>query len=99
MHKYLLKVFYNRTNKKEYNSQIQQHNVYHANIIAIKDVIIEEKARKKEGLSEGIVNTTMPAEVARASSPVDLTRKYMWVISNANIDAAKKLGLTSIKKY
>ena len=49
-HKYLLKAFYNRTNKKEYNLQIRQHNVCHTNIITMKDVIIEEKAREKEGL-------------------------------------------------
>ena len=32
-------------------------------------------------------------------SSVDLIGKYRWVISNANIDAAKELGLTGIKKY
>ena len=98
-HKYLLKAFYNRTNKKEYDSQIWQHNVRHTNIIAMKDVIIEEKAREKEGLSEGIADTTAPAEVARASSPVDLAGKYMWAMSIADMDAAKELGLTGIKKY
>lgn len=47
-HKYLLKAFYNRTNKKEYDAQIRQHNVRHTNIIAMKDVIISEKAKEKE---------------------------------------------------
>ncbi len=32
-HKYLLKAFYNKTNKKEYDSQIWQHNVRHINIM------------------------------------------------------------------
>ena len=63
-HKYLLKAFYNRMNKKEYDSQIWQHNVRHTNIIAMKDVIIEEKARKKERLSESIADTTAPVEMA-----------------------------------
>ena len=45
-HKYLLKAFYNRTNKKEYESQICQHNMQHINIIIIKDVIILEKVRE-----------------------------------------------------
>ena len=49
-HKYFLKTFYNKTNKKEYNSQIWQYNVCHTNIIAIKDVISEKKAKEKEGL-------------------------------------------------
>ena len=63
-HKYLLKAFYNRTNKKEYESQIWQHNVRHTNIIAMKDVIISEKIREKEKLSEGPLDITAPAEVA-----------------------------------
>ena len=63
-HKYLLRVFYNRMNKKEYNLQIWQYNVWHTNIIAMKDVIIEEKAREKEGLLESIADTTASAKVA-----------------------------------
>ena len=76
-YKYLFKAFYNRTNKKEYDLQIRQHNVRHTNIIAMKDVIIQEKTREKERLSESIADTTAPAEVARVSSPVDLAGKYM----------------------
>ena len=98
-HKYFLKAFYNKTNNKEYDLHIRQHNVCHTNIIAMKDVIIEEKAREKEGLSESIADTTAPAKVAQGSSPVDLAGKYMWAMSNANIDAAKELGLIGIKKY
>ncbi len=71
VHKYLLKAFYNRINKKEYKSQIWQHNVRHTNIIAMKDVIISEKAREKK-LSEGPADTTAPAEMARTLSPIDL---------------------------
>ncbi len=40
VHKYLLKAFYNRTNRKEYDSQIRRHNVRYTNIIAMKDVIL-----------------------------------------------------------
>ena len=99
MYKYLLKAFYNKTNKKEYDSQIWQDNVCHTNIIAMKDMIIKEKARKKERLLKGIADTTAPTEVAQALSLVDLARKYIWAINNANIDAAKELGLIGIKKY
>ena len=45
-HKYFLKAFYNKTNKKEYELQIRQHNVRHTNIIAMKNKIIWEKIRK-----------------------------------------------------
>ena len=62
-HKYLLKTFYNKTNKKEYDLQIWQYNVRHTNIIAMKDVIIEKKARKKEVLLEAIADTTARVEV------------------------------------
>lgn len=30
---------------------------------------------------------------------MNLIKKYLWIISNNNIDAAKKLELTSVKKY
>ena len=62
-------------------------------------MIIEEKAREKKGLSEDITDTTTLAKVAWTLNLVDLAGKYMWAISNANIDAAKKLRLTGIKKY
>ena len=39
------------------------------------------------------------AEVARTSSPMDLDGKYMWAMSNVDIDAARDLGLTGIKKH
>ena len=48
-HKYLLKAFYNRTNKKKYNAQIQQYNIGHINIITKKDVIISKMSLEKEG--------------------------------------------------
>ncbi len=45
------------------------------------------------------MDTTAPGEVARISSLIDLTGKYDWVMSNADLDAAKELKLTGIKKY
>ena len=42
-YKYLLKVFYNKTKKKEYNMQIRQYNIRYTNIIAMKDLIILKK--------------------------------------------------------
>lgn len=62
MHKYLLKVFYNRT-KKKYNLQIWQYNVYYIYIIAIKDPIFLEKAKEKEKLSMDIADIITLAEV------------------------------------
>ena len=77
-HKYLLKAFYNRTNKKEYDAQIWQHNVRHTNVIAMKDVIISKKTLKKEGqLVVRNVDKIAQAEVGRTSSLMDLDGKYM----------------------
>ncbi len=64
----------------------------------MKDIIISEKTREKK-LSEGPADTTAPAEVAWTSSPIDLAWKYRWAMSNVDMDAAKKLGLTEVKKY
>ena len=68
-------------------------------MIAMKDVISEKKAREKKELLENIADTTMPTKVAQALSPVDLAEKYIWTMSNADLDVTKKLRLTSIKKY
>ena len=97
--KYLLKIFYNKINKKEYDLLIWQYNIRYINIIVIKDVFIKENARDKEGLLEEIANITLPVKMAWALSFINLVRKYMWVISNIDLDAAKELRLTGIKKY
>ena len=63
------------TNKKDSESQIWQHNVWNTLIIVMEDVIISEKARKKM-LSEGPMDTTALAKVARVLSSVDLAWRY-----------------------
>ena len=45
------------------------------------------------------MDTTVPAEVVQILSPVDLAMKYRWVIINIDMNAAKELGLTGVKKY
>ena len=98
-YKYLLKTFYNRTNKKNYDAQIWQHNVRHPNVIAMKAVIISKKALKTERqLVVKNADKIVLAEVGRTSSLMDLDGKYMWAISNDDIDAARDLGLRDIKK-
>ncbi len=98
VHKYLLKAFYNKTNKKEYDLQIRQHNVRHTNIIVMKDVILVVE-RGEELLVMENADKTAIAEVVKMSSAIDLRSKHSWAISNANMDAAKDLRLTGIKKY
>ncbi len=98
VHKYLLKAFNNRTNKKEYDSQIRQHNVRHTNIIAMKDVISIVE-RGGELLTIENKDKTIIAEVSKVLNITDLGGKYSWAISNADIDETEDLGRTGIKKY
>ncbi len=65
----------------------------------MKDVIISEKARKEKMLSENIVNMTAPMKVARVLSLIDFAESYNWAMSDADLDVAKELKLTGIKKY
>ena len=64
----------------------------------MKDVIILDKARKKT-LSEGLVDITTSAEMAQALSSVNFAWRYKWAISIIDMDVAKELGLTRVKKY
>lgn len=71
----------------------------HTNKITIKDIITLEKAKKKKMLSEHTVDTTTLTEIAQTSSLVNLGWRYKQVMSNADMDAAKKFGKTGVKKY
>ena len=100
-YKYLLKTFYNKTNKKEYDLQIRQHIICYRNIIAMKKVIaMAEKDREnKELLTIKNVDKTAMAKFAKVLSAIDLRSKHSWAISNADIDVAGNLRLIGIKKY
>ena len=99
-YKYFFKAFYNRTNKKEYDTEIWQYNLRQRNVIVMKDIIIPTKALKKDRqLVMKNANKITLAEFGRTSSPMDLDGKYMWVINNVDIDAIKDLGLIGIKKH
>lgn len=62
-------------------------------------MIISEKIKEKKKLFEKITDTTTLAKMPQVSSFVNLARRYIWAISNADLDLDKKLGLTGIKKY
>ena len=79
--------------------QIWQHNMQHSNIIVMKNGIILEKTREKEKLSEDLADRSVLAELARASSPVNLAWRYRWAMSKTDIESAEKLGLTGVKNY
>ena len=65
----------------------------------MKNMIISKKTREEKMLLESIVDTTTPAEVVEVSSFINLARRFNQAMSNADLDAAKKLRLTDIKKY
>lgn len=64
----------------------------------MKDVIILEKTREKKGQLV-MENKIKRAEVAKMSGPIYFNSQYIQAIKNADIDAAKDLTLTSVKKY
>ena len=66
----------------------------------MKDVIISKKTlEKEEPLIVRNADKIALAEVERTSRPMDLNGKYMWAISNIDIDEARDLGLRNIKKH
>ena len=90
MYKYLFKIFYNTINKKEYDSSILQYNIYHINIIAIKNVIILEKIKKKkELLVIDILDTTALVNMAQVLNFDDFIKNYNWTRDNNDLDAVK----------
>ncbi len=76
MYKYFLKAFYNRTNKKKYDSQIQQYNIYYRNTIVIKNVIVVVKKSRenKKLLVMKNIDKTAIAEVTKVLSTIDLKK-------------------------
>ena len=62
-------------------------------------MIILEKVRKKEILLKGIMDTIAPAKMAWVLSRINLAGRYNWAMSNVNLNIAKELGQTGIKKY
>ena len=64
------------------------------------NVIISKRVLEKEGqlvMRNG--DKIALVEIGKTLSPIDLDGKYIWAISNHDIDAARDLKLTGIKKY
>lgn len=79
--------------------QIQQYNICYINIIIIKDTIISIKAKKKQKPSKSITHKTMLVKMASISSSINFAKRYKYIISNNDLDKAKKLKFIKIKKY
>ncbi len=65
----------------------------------MKDIIVLEKDKKKEKLLIDIMDKTILAEVAWVSNLNNFDWRYKWAISNVDLDIAKKLRQTGIRKY
>lgn len=67
----------------------------------MKNVIVTAKKGRENGRPLAIENVdkTAMAEVAKVSSAINLGNKYSQIISNADIDTARYLRPTGIKKY
>ena len=60
-------------------------------------MVSSKKAReKKEQLVVRNADKIAQSKITRTSSLMDLNGKYMWAMSNVNINAARDLGLTGI---
>lgn len=63
-------------------------------------MVVAKKSRKnKQLLAMKNTNKTIIAELSKLSSTIDLSSKYPQIISNVDMDIARNLGLTNIKKY
>ena len=77
-HLYFLKGFYKRINKKEYKSQILEHNICHTNIIAMQDVILIAKVAVRSTKKKELVVDTPDAKITRVCSATNIMLKYNW---------------------
>ncbi len=98
-HKYLLKAFYGRTNKKEYESQILKHNICHTNVIAMQDAILMAKVLDESAKRKQLVVDTPNAEVTWVCSATNILLRYNWHLNPTDNEAAVDLGLRNVKKY
>lgn len=98
VHKYLLKAFYEQTNKEKYKMQIFKHNIYHINRIAIKDVI--PIARCQFSIAKkGLVIDIPDVKITRVYSTINVLLKYNWYLNLMKNKTIIDLGLQSISKY
>ena len=98
-HKYFLKTFYERTNKKKYESQILKHNIRYTKVIAMQDVILIAKIPVRSAKIKELVIDTSDAEIMRVCNATNVLLKYNWHLDLMHDEAVVDLGLQSIKKY
>ena len=67
----------------------------------MKDMIAmaEKGGDNKKLLAIKNADKTAMAEVAKVLSAIDLKSKHSWAISNSDMNVARDLGLSNIKKY
>lgn len=78
-YKYIFKAFYNKTNNKESDLQIRQHNIQNTNIIAMKNMVTVARKWKKNEEQLAIINLpdkTAIAKSVKISIIMDLDDKY-----------------------
>ena len=95
---HLLKIFYRRTNKKEYEMQNLEHDICYTNVIVIQNVILIAKVpfggvKKKE-----LVIDKSDIEVKRVYNATNPSLKYNCYLDLADNKVAVVLKLWNIKK-
>ena len=96
-YKYLCKAFYGRTNKKEYKSQILEHNIRHINVIAMQNAILIAKIPVESAKKKEIVVDMANVEVTRICSVTNVLLKYDWHLDPTDNEAP--VDLKNVKKY
>ena len=76
VYKYLLKAFDRKTNKKKYESQILERNIYHINIIAMQNAILIAKVSVRNVKKKEFVVDTSDVEVTWVCSTTNVLLKY-----------------------
>ena len=93
MHKYLLKAFYNRTNKKKYKSQILEYIIYYTNIIVMQDTILVANVPVENVEKKKLVVNMPDIEVTWICSITHILLKYNWHLDLIDDETAIDLGL------
>lgn len=61
-------------------------------------IAVTERGKEIQGLLAEKIDKVAIAKVAKVASAIDIGNKYRQAISNDDMDAARDLGLTGVKK-
>ena len=93
VHKYLLKTFYGKTNKKKYELQILEHNICYTNVIAMQNTILIVKVPVGSVKKKELVVDMLNIEITRVCSTTNVLLKYNWHLNPMDDETTVDLEL------